>query len=299
MPSLLLWDDQGLLNFDIWTKASTYYPRRCEWEILAKHRHEIVSQFPSKSVVIELGCGNLSKTAYLLAAAEKEKRRIFYYALDVSEEALNMNLSVLKDQFVGSQFISISGLSGTYDDCADWLASSASLPTSTVTFLWLGNSVANLNKVDVSALLGQFRLACQEMSAECNFLISADSCAEEKRILEAYDPLEGPSRTFLFHGIHHANRLLGQNAFSEDEWDAVPNWNQEQHELRYSYAPKKDLQLDLGQLCIAIKEKEPIEFFMSAKWTESQVSSIADHAGLRVGHVWRDSNKEYCELTPE
>ncbi len=57
MPSLLLWDDQGLRNFDAWTKAPAYYPKRCEWEILNNYRHDIACQFPARSVLIELGCG--------------------------------------------------------------------------------------------------------------------------------------------------------------------------------------------------------------------------------------------------
>lgn len=57
IPSLLLWDNQGLRNFDAWTNAPAYYPKRCEWEILTNYGHDIASQFPGSSVVIELGCG--------------------------------------------------------------------------------------------------------------------------------------------------------------------------------------------------------------------------------------------------
>jgi uncharacterized SAM-dependent methyltransferase len=57
MPSLLLWDNQGLKNFDTWTKAQSYYPKRCEWEILTRYGYEIAQHFQRKSVIIELGCG--------------------------------------------------------------------------------------------------------------------------------------------------------------------------------------------------------------------------------------------------
>ncbi len=229
---------------------------------------------------------------------EKERRHVYYYALDVSDDALCSNLGALKKQFNESQFINISGLSGTYDDCAEWLASSSSLPVSAVTFLWLGNSVANLNQHDASVLMGQFRQACSKMSADCNFLISADCCAVEDRILKAYDPNDGPSRTFLFHGLHHANRLLGQEVFKEAEWDAVPEWDNVQNELRYSYAPKADIDLNVGSLHVALKKGEPIHYFMSGKWSESQMGSIAEKAGPQVGKVWRDTQKEYCEYLP-
>lgn len=226
---------------------------------------------------------------------EKERRQVHYYALDVSDDALYKSLGGLKEQFAGSQFISISGLSGTYDDCAEWLASSARLPVSTVTLLWLGNSVANLTQHDASVLMGQFRQACEKMSVDCNFLISADCCSDEGRILKAYDPHEGPSRKFLFHGLHHANQLLGQPVFKEADWNAVPEWDNVQNELHYSYTPKRDIELDVGQFHVALKKDEPIRYFMSGKWSESQIGSIAKSAGLNVGKVWRDTNKEYCE----
>ncbi|KAI3326431.1 histidine-specific methyltransferase, partial [Xylariaceae sp. AK1471] len=293
MPSLLLWDDQGLRNFDAWTKVSAYYPMRCEWEILTNYRNEMACQLPAKSVILELGCGNLSKTACLLTGMEEERRHVFYYALDVSDEALYTNLGELKKKFATSHYVHISGLSGTYEDCAEWLANSASLPVSTVTFLWLGNSVANLTQGDASALMGQFHQACIKMGVDCNFLISADGCGVKDRILNAYDPINEPSRKFLFHGLHHANKLLGQEAFKEEEWDAIPEWNKEENELRYSYAPKRDIQLDLGELSIEVEKEEPVYYFMSGKWNESQIASIANKAGLSVGKVWRDAHDEY------
>ncbi|KAI3317691.1 histidine-specific methyltransferase [Xylariaceae sp. AK1471] len=294
MPSLLLWDDQGLQNFDAWTQAPAYYPKRCEWDILTNYRQDIASQFPARSVLIELGCGNLSKTAWLLAAMESEQRHAHYYALDVSEDALCKNLGDLKKQFANSKYISISGLIGTYEDCGEWLGSSAKLPGSAVTFLWLGNSVANLTKLDASVLIGQFRQACGKMLLDCNFLISADSCAVQKQILEAYNPNDGPSRKFLFHGLHHANRLLERDVFREDEWNVLPVWDEAQNELHCSYAPKTDIQLDLGQVQVTLNQGEPVHYFMSGKWTEAQVTSIAENAGMKVGNIWKDTQQHYC-----
>ncbi|KAL6904023.1 histidine-specific methyltransferase [Trichoderma evansii] len=246
MPSLLLWDDQGLKNFDTWTKAPSYYPKRCEWEILTRYGYDIAQHFQAK---------NLSKTAFLLQAAEKERRHVYYYALDVSEEALHKNLSALKQQFAKSRFINIEGLSGTYDDCTEWLGRSAILPASTA-----------------SSLMSQFHQACRKMSVDCRFLVSADCCNVERDILEAYDANKGPSRTFLFHSLHHANQLLGENVFREEEWNAVPEWDEVQHELRYSYTPKTDLHIKVGDSEISLTKGESIHFFMSGKWQESQMT---------------------------
>ncbi|KAF2966550.1 hypothetical protein GQX73_g7026 [Xylaria multiplex] len=295
MPSLLLWDDQGLGKFDAWTNDLAYYPKSREWEILGKYGSDMVDQLPTNSAIIELGCGSLSKTAFLLANMAKQHRNIVYYALDVSDDALYTNLGVLKKQFAASRNIQIYGLVGTYSDCAEWLASTCFLPVCTVTFLWLGNSIANMTRDSASALMGKFRATCTKMSIDCNFLISADGCQVEDRILKAYDPVSGPSRVFLFHGLHHANRLLGQVAFKEAEWDAVPEWDTGENELRYYYVPKRDIQLEISGSRIKVKEREPVYYFMSGKWNEAQIAQIASQAGLNIGKIWRDASYEYGE----
>ncbi|KAI9042399.1 putative duf323 domain-containing protein [Aspergillus affinis] len=291
IPSLLLWDDQGLLNFEAWTKSPAYYPKNRELEILHNNRHEIARRLPDRFVLIELGCGNLIKTASILSALEKDRQEVHYYALDVSSDALRKSLGALKEQFKDAKNIHVSGLIGTYEDCADWLASS--LPALTVTFLWIGNSIANLRQQDASILMGKFRQACLRISAECNFLISADGCAVEERLLKAYSPNEQPSRTFLFHGLHHANRLLGRNAFDKNDWDCICEYEKEQNELHFSYSPKRDLELDIGLFSVEFTKDEKVPYFMSGKWSESQVSAIAENAGFHVGDVWRDVQDEY------
>lgn len=57
LPSLLLWDDQGLTNFEAWTKSPAYYPKSRELEILHNHCHDIARSLPDRFVLIELGCG--------------------------------------------------------------------------------------------------------------------------------------------------------------------------------------------------------------------------------------------------
>ncbi|KAL2814075.1 histidine-specific methyltransferase [Aspergillus cavernicola] len=293
MPSLLLWDEQGLKNFDAWTQSPHYYPKERELEIITCHRHAIARALPEKSVLIELGCGSLGKTAAILAALANEGRRVEYYALDVSEVALVQSLGKMREQFTNFAHLGFSGLIGTYEDCAEWLVRSAILPVHTVTFLWVGNSVANLPQSEASLLMGQFRQACQAIQADCHFLVAADGCAVEDQWLKAYDPTDGPSRTFLLHGLHHANRLLGHPTFDEEHWSCVLEPDRAQNELHFSYVPKMDVTLDLGSTSVLVRQNEKIHYFMSGKWNESQMQAIAEDAGYRVSHVWEDARKEY------
>lgn len=57
LPSLLLWDDEGLRLFDAFSKTPDYYLRSKEMEILEHHVEDMAERIPSGSALIELGCG--------------------------------------------------------------------------------------------------------------------------------------------------------------------------------------------------------------------------------------------------
>lgn len=293
MPSLLLWDDQGLENFNNWAKSPDYYPRQRELEILRAQGLDIARTLPQRLVLIELGCGSLSKTASILKNLEKEGHEVYYYALDVSEEALYRSLSTLKEQFKPFKNINVSGIVGTYDDCVEWLATSACLPVPAVTFLWVGNSIANLNQVEASVLMGQFREACRKVSVECSFLVTADCCASEDSLVKAYHPDVSASHSFLYHGLHHANRLMGKKVFNEDHWSCIMKYKRAENELHFSYAPKQDVKVDIDQLHVTLNKGEEIHYFMSGKWSQTQMRFIANNAGFEVSKAWADAQNEY------
>lgn len=57
IPSLLLWDEQGLKNFNEWTNCPHYYPKSKELEILETHKDRMAGALPDRSALVELGCG--------------------------------------------------------------------------------------------------------------------------------------------------------------------------------------------------------------------------------------------------
>lgn len=57
LPSLLLWNDEGLDLFDALTQSPSYYLHDKEMEILRRHASEMAKRIPSGSALIELGCG--------------------------------------------------------------------------------------------------------------------------------------------------------------------------------------------------------------------------------------------------
>ncbi|RAL02613.1 uncharacterized protein BO80DRAFT_443414 [Aspergillus ibericus CBS 121593] len=292
IPSLLLWDEQGLRNFNEWADSPHYYLKSKEMEIFETWRDQMANALPHRSALVELGCGNLHKTSIILSALARQGKQVWYYALDVSKSALRQSLQFLHEEFMYCPNVRIAGLIGTYDDCVDWVAHNTStLHGLPATFLWVGNSMPNLSKTEASDLMNNFRRACGVAGISCRFLVSADACADESRLLKAYDPEAGTSRTFLRHGLHRAKTLLGTDSFEEEVWNCTVEYDRKENEILAFYSPRVDVILAVD---LTVHKGDKIFFFRSGKWNESQMETIAHQAGgFQVSHVWRDSNEEY------
>ncbi|RAL16896.1 N-methyltransferase fsqC [Aspergillus homomorphus CBS 101889] len=295
IPSLLLWDEQGLENFNEWTRCPHYYPKSKEIEILETCNDKIAAAMPHKSSIVELGCGNLHKTSVILSALAKQKKEVHYYALDVSQSALLNNLQALQEEFKCFPKISISGLLGTYDDCVDWISNNdATLHALPVTFLWVGNSVANLSKSEASNLMAGFRQACSVARIDCRFLVSADACADEGKLTKAYNPESGSSRTFLRHGLNHVNRLFNTDLFDGATWNCTVEYDREENEVLAFYFPVIDVTFPIDDTgSVTVHQGEHIFFFRSGKWNQEQMGTVARQSGFQVSRVWRDLDEEY------
>ena len=57
LPTLLLYDEQGLKLFEDITYLEEYYLTNAEIEVLNNHADEIASRIPTGSLVTELGSG--------------------------------------------------------------------------------------------------------------------------------------------------------------------------------------------------------------------------------------------------
>jgi EasF-like predicted methyltransferase len=235
LPSLLLWDEEGLRRFDQFADSGAYYLRDKEFEILQKRGRDIAVVIPTGSVLVELGCGSLQKTGQLLQALEKQQKAVRYYALDVSLRGLTDSLSKLSKELGNLSSVNITGLCGTYDDCVSWISTQLALEPrkiSAATFLWMGNSVGNMDyHSEASALLAQFKDACHASHLQCQFLIAADACEDIRMIQNAYDTSNPTLHAFILNGLSHANAILGRVAFSVEDWSCESEFCPDQSQL--------------------------------------------------------------------
>lgn len=209
---------------------------------------------------------------------------------------MTRNLKKLAERFGNTRFVKIQGLSGTYEDCVGWLATS---PTAgmlkSVNFLWVGNSIANSSRPMASSLLSHFARVCTTLGIRYQFIVGADACNQVSKITAAYDPASKPFRDFVLNGLHHANTVIGQDIFHVSDWACAIEFNPLAHVLQVSYTPHRDVRLEINGCSVTIRKGEKISATTSGKWTEEDMEAVTAEAGLQITDTWRDHSSSYCK----
>ncbi|KAL3421183.1 Ergothioneine biosynthesis protein 1-like protein 1 [Phlyctema vagabunda] len=289
LPSLLLWDSRGLGLFDVILDSTNYYPSKREPELLQARVRKIASTISSGDRVIELGAGNMRKTALILRTLEEQGKEIEYFALDVARAALKASLRELALLFPAPTKIKLRGLLGTYEDCASWLRWNES--TTKTSLLWLGNSIANFKPVEAAALLANFFPSGRQTPT---MIIGVDGCQDQSQIMKSYE--NENSAKFVLNGLKHANNLLGAEVFRSSDWGFAARWNSRTMMHESFYIAEKDIILKIEGETFHCRKGECVKAIMSGKWPLRKVSATCKKAGVQVLDSWMNEEQSYGML---
>src|SRR5215218_10369962 len=164
-----LYDEVGSQLFEQICLQPEYYLTRTEASILNKHAPLISKLAGSNIQIIELGSGSSSKTAILLSYLSSQKKRIYYFPIDISSSILVESERKLKSQFPNA---SIIGIRSDYDTGIDRAATECmateeknkknknnnnnNIPY-TKLVLFLGSSIGNFELIEARTLLRSVR----------------------------------------------------------------------------------------------------------------------------------------------
>ncbi|KAI9718460.1 MAG: hypothetical protein M1828_006705 [Chrysothrix sp. TS-e1954] len=261
LPTLLLYDAEGLKLFEEITYLEEYYLTNAEIQVF-----------------------NLRKVDILLEAIDRLGKDVSYYALDLSESELQRTLQQApRDKY---QHISYFGLHGTYDDGLDWLQT-AQNEGKTKVILSLGSSIGNFGRADAASFLKGFGDALGPCDS---LLVGIDSCKDAKRVWHAYNDRKNVTQRFYMNGLRHANRVLGTDAFKLDEWKAVGEFSREKGCHHAYVTPLRDTQVAGAN----IRAGEKVWLEESYKYSHRELMQLWNLSGIQARKSWTNDRSDYA-----
>ncbi|KAL4873974.1 hypothetical protein BDV12DRAFT_158831 [Aspergillus spectabilis] len=283
LPTMLLYDSEGLKLFEKITYVEEYYLTNAEIEVLETHSRRLAEKIPTNAQLLELGSGNLRKIEILLREFERVGKPVDYYALDLSLSELERTFSnVCLDEY---KSVGFHGLHGTYDDALTWLTDPENRERPTVV-LSMGSSIGNFSPPDAAAFLARF---AKLLRPEDMVVIGLDACEDAVKVYNAYNDSAGITQKFYENGLVHANRAFGREVFRPDEWEVVTEYDAVDGRHQAFYVPRKDVMIENAHL----KKGERIIFEDAFKYGPGGREKLWHEAGLLEAAEFASSSDDY------
>jgi L-histidine Nalpha-methyltransferase len=287
-----LYDKVGSQLFEQICLQPEYYLTRTETSILNKHAPLISKLAGSNIKIIELGSGSSSKTAILLSHFSSQKKRIYYFPIDISSSILIESERKLKSQFPNASIIGIrsdyeTGIDRAAAECMA-IGNNKNIPH-TKLVLFLGSSIGNFELIEAQSLLRSVR----EKLHTNDFLLIGFDLQKDKAVLNAaYNDKAGMTSKFNLNLLARINRELGGN-FELGKFEHCAFYSHERHRIEMHLVSKTDQQLYIGTLgkTFAIRKGESIHTENSYKYSLSQIAALAENCGFTIEKNFTDEKR--------
>ena len=284
LPSLLLWDEQGLKYFEDITYNPSYYLTNTEIALLEAHSHAIAQSIQPGAILLELGSGCLRKIKILLTAIDALGKDVDYYALDLDHNELARTLHDLGP--TAFQHIRCHGLLGTYDDGRAWLSRPENR-TRPKCVLSLGSTIGSFTRSEAADFCRQWSTTLRQNNqvgddhsvTEAQIIIGLDACKKHDRVFGAYNDPQGANKRFLLNVLDHANRQLGIQAFHtanwtvRGEWDAVAG-RHNQYLVPLEDTTFEDVRLKRGEKVFVVHSHKYDEVEKGRLWEDAEMTEV-------------------------
>jgi L-histidine N-alpha-methyltransferase len=289
-----LYDEVGSQLFEQICLQPEYYLTRTEASILNKHAPVISKLLGSNIEIIELGSGSSSKTAILLSYLSLQKKRIYYFPIDISSSILMESTRRLKSQFPN---VSIIGIRSDYNLGIDKAAAAAGcmsaernqeIPDMKLV-LFLGSSIGNFELIEARSLLGSVR---KKLHTNDLLLVGFDLQKDESVLNAAYNDKAGITAKFNLNLLARINKELDGN-LELGKFEHHAFYSREQQRMEMHLVSKTDQQLYIGALgkTFAIRKGESIHTENSYKYTLNQIAALADDCSFTLEKNFMDKNR--------
>ena len=231
---------------------------------------------------------NLRKTDILLQALEHARKPVNYYALDLDLSELKRTFAAISPD--SYKYVKCAGLHGTYDDGLAWLSAPENKAKPTC-IMSMGSSLGNFGPLDAAEFLHGF---ASVMNLKDTMLIGLDACEDPDRIYRAYNDSKNTTERFYRNGLDHANRVLGNELFKQDEWSVVGAYNTTVHRHEAYYVASQDISSN----GIHFARGERLKLEDAYKYTRAQSDDLWRHAGLIRTASFGNKRDDYRTIPP-
>ncbi|KAK7413674.1 hypothetical protein QQX98_007456 [Neonectria punicea] len=279
LPSPLLSDAEGLRLWREVTRLPSYYQTDGEIELFKKHGREVALSVPPGAILIDLGCGDVRKAKPLLDYLEQLKNSVWYFAVDLSREALEHQMGILTPQY---QYVKCCGLWGTFDNGLAWLnAQSFENPRF---FMSLGSIFGNDHFDDAVKYLSSWRTKGFQRQTDA-LLLTMDGTEDPKTIWESYHDHIGLFEQFIRNGYKHSNRVLKQDWYRDEDWE-FSGLTQEQPRM-HRFIIRAKVDVTCPALNLALPAGTEIDCYEAFKYPAELMRAQFAKAGFHEVAYWK------------
>jgi dimethylhistidine N-methyltransferase len=288
IPCKYFYDEEGVQLFCQITKLEEYYLTDCEFEILENHKEDILRTVGNDSFnLVELGAGDGKKTRVLINHILKSDLDVKYIPIDISEEAIK---SLIQDFNSHEIDIHIDGLVADYFAGINWLSRNGK---HTNLVIFLGSNIGNFNKTESEIFLGKLHDA---LNFGDYLLIGFDLKKDVSILNNAYNDSLDITAYFNLNLLNRINRELGGD-FKPGLFKYYGSFNEDSGAVESFLVSQKNQTVHLESLdkSFTFEKGESIHTENSFKFTESEISSLANKSGFKILQNFTDSKGYFID----
>ena len=289
LNSKYLYDKVGSQLFEQICIQPEYYLTRTETSILNKHAHVIAKLTGTNISIIELGSGSSSKTTILLSHLASNKKRIFYFPIDVSKSILTDSARRLESQFPNINIIGIpSSYNIGFERAAKLIACDDKISDRKLV-VFLGSSIGNFELTHARHLFETLR---ERLDTNDFLLVGFDLQKEVSVLNAAYNDRAGITARFNLNLLGRINRELG-GKFDLGKFAHCAFYNEDKQRIEMHLVSKAEQEVYVGALdaVFAFGKGETIHTENSYKYNLDQIAMLAEESGFAINRNFTDKKK--------
>ncbi len=286
LPSKWLYDKVGSDLFEQICNLPEYYPTRTESGILQHKADAIIELCPSSLSLVELGSGSSRKTRYLIEACLRHQPKLNYYAIDISQAALEMAADWMLHDFDN---LHVTGLVGEFVSGLDYLREHHNGPQLVA---FLGSTIGNLNEQEMDDF---FTLLRQDLTEEDRFLLGFDFRKDLSILVPAYDDAQGVTAQFNLNMLGRLNREYQAN-FDLSAFEHRALFNEKMSRIEMHLVSKRPQTVAIPGLGMEVKfsRGEPIHTENSHKYSLEAMQEHMKSHGFTLQATFTDAKRLFC-----